>query len=126
MKEPPYPCPCCGYLVFDGPPGSYALCPICDWEDDGVQLRFPDLAGGANGPSLIEAQRNFAAFGASDPRCPPARAPAPEDRRDPDWRPVDLWCDVLAHAEAGDRPAPWPDDPAHLYYWRDDFWQRAH
>ena len=34
------PCPCCGYLVFDEPVGSFDICPICDWEDDDVQLRF--------------------------------------------------------------------------------------
>ncbi len=36
-----YPCPCCGYLVFTEPPGSYTICPICFWEDDISQLRFP-------------------------------------------------------------------------------------
>ncbi len=54
-----YPCPCCGRLVFDEPPGSYSICPVCFWEDDGVQLRWPDWAGGANKPSLIDAQRIY-------------------------------------------------------------------
>jgi len=31
-----YPCPCCGYLVFTEPPGSYDICSICFWEDDPV------------------------------------------------------------------------------------------
>ena len=35
-----YPCPGCGYLVFDEPPGSYEICPICFGEDDLAQLRF--------------------------------------------------------------------------------------
>src|SRR5436190_23116503 len=43
-----YPCPVCGYLVFDEPPGSYAICPICFWEDDAIQLGFPLMGGGAN------------------------------------------------------------------------------
>jgi hypothetical protein len=47
-----YPCPCCGHVVFDEPPGSYAICPVCFWVDDPVQLRWPDWAGGANKPSL--------------------------------------------------------------------------
>jgi hypothetical protein len=25
-----YPCPCCGFLVFDEEPGSFSICPICD------------------------------------------------------------------------------------------------
>ncbi|MBO0846033.1 MAG: hypothetical protein J2P22_11530 [Nocardioides sp.] len=35
-----YPCPCCGYLVFDEEPGSYDICAVCGWEDDLSQLRF--------------------------------------------------------------------------------------
>jgi hypothetical protein len=50
-----YPCPCCGYLTivsFDhGPPGTYAICPVCRWEDD-----YMTDAGGAN-PRPIEAVR---------------------------------------------------------------------
>lgn len=33
-----YPCPCCGYLQFGEPPGSYEICAICFWGDDAVQL----------------------------------------------------------------------------------------
>jgi hypothetical protein len=62
------PCPCCGYLVFAEPPGSYEICPICFWEDDELQLRFPTLEGGANSPSLIQAQKNFVEFGACEKR----------------------------------------------------------
>jgi len=46
----PYPCPCCGHRIFDEPPGSCDICKICFWEDDNVQLRWPDYAGGANIP----------------------------------------------------------------------------
>ena len=35
-----YPCPCCVYLMFGAPPGSYDICKICFWEDDLSQLRF--------------------------------------------------------------------------------------
>lgn len=55
-----YPCPSCGFLVFEREPGSYELCPICDWEDDAVQLRYP-LAGGANAP-LVKYQRSALAI----------------------------------------------------------------
>jgi Cysteine-rich CPCC len=44
-----YPCPCCGYRTLPQEAGgTYALCPICFWEDDGVQLDDPDYEGGAN------------------------------------------------------------------------------
>ncbi len=58
-----HPCPCCGFMVFYEPVGSFNICPICFWEDDLVQLGFPDLAGGANKCSLIQGQQNFANFG---------------------------------------------------------------
>lgn len=57
---PNFPCPCCGHRVFDEPPGSYAICQVCSWEDDAVQLRWPDWQGGANDPSLIKAQQTYA------------------------------------------------------------------
>jgi hypothetical protein len=51
-----YPCPSCGFIVFDDPPGSYEICQVCGWEDDIVQLRNPDYRGGANGGSLRDYQ----------------------------------------------------------------------
>ena len=62
-----YPCPCCGHLVFEEPPGSYDICPICFWEDGISQLRFVATTG-ANDVSLLEAQRNFSDFGAAATR----------------------------------------------------------
>ncbi|MBO0609867.1 hypothetical protein J0911_12605 [Myceligenerans salitolerans] len=55
-----FPCPCCGHQVFDQLPGSYEICGICFWEDDAVQLRWPDYRGGANRPSPVHAQANDA------------------------------------------------------------------
>ncbi len=55
-QDPVHPCPACGFSVFCEPYGSYELCPVCNWEDDGVQLANPCSAGGANGESLHEAQ----------------------------------------------------------------------
>jgi hypothetical protein len=61
------PCPCCSCLTLeDPPPGTFAICPVCFWEDDDVQFRDPDYAGGANAVSLREARANFLEFGASD------------------------------------------------------------
>ena len=54
MRE--IPCPCCGFLTLEHAYGSHAICPLCDWEDDAVQLANPTSAGGANARSLAEAQ----------------------------------------------------------------------
>jgi len=65
-----YPCPCCGFLVFQEPPGSYDICPFCFWEDDALQLEFATtLGGGANHPTLEQAQLNFQTLGACEQRC---------------------------------------------------------
>jgi hypothetical protein len=50
------PCPCCGFLTLEHEYGSFTICTMCDWEDDGVQLANPTSAGGANNKSLAEAQ----------------------------------------------------------------------
>lgn len=75
-------CACCGFLTMDGPPsGSYDICPVCFWEDDGVQVRDEDFAGGANTPSLNTARRNFARIGAVEERLVLfVREPLPEER----------------------------------------------
>lgn len=56
-----YTCPCCGYRTLDfEPPGTYDICPICFWEDDGIQFKDPDYVGGANqSDSLRITQRRF-------------------------------------------------------------------
>lgn len=97
--RPKFPCPCCGYLTFEEPPGSYDICDICGWEDDDSQLRFPGMAGGANKPSLIEAQKNFARFGHSDERrIPEVRSPTSRDIRDPGWAPADRFPERIERA----------------------------
>lgn len=117
-----YPCPCCGYLVFCRPPGSYDICPICDWEDDPVQLRWPDFAGGANHPSLIEAQGNYARFGASDADSFTRVRPAgPSDQRDSGFSPLS---DAFDFEPRGKKLAPYPEDPTTFYWWRPTFWRR--
>ena len=88
-----FPCPCCGYLVFDEAPGSYVICPICFWEDDAVEFEFATDGGGANKVGLVEGQRNFASLGASEKRLlAHVRPPTEADRRESTWRPA-------AHAE---------------------------
>ena len=54
------PCPSCGFnTLSESIYGSYIICKICEWEDDGVQLANPASAGGANKISLIESQKNI-------------------------------------------------------------------
>ncbi len=63
-----YPCPCCGFLtVTEKPPGTFEICPVCNWEDDNVQFNDIDFRGGANEESLREARENFKKFRASSP-----------------------------------------------------------
>ena len=113
---PEFPCPCCGYLVFDEPPGSYDICPICGWEDDLAQLRFPQMGGGANRVSLLEGQRNVAAYGYSDSaHSRRGRQPSATDVRDPNWLPLDEAQDEVPEADHGPTD---PADPTELYYWR--------
>ncbi|MEV7725127.1 CPCC family cysteine-rich protein [Streptomyces sp. NPDC087917] len=119
------PCPCCGHLVFDteeGWPGSYAACPICSWEDDPEQFRWPFRAGGANRWSLAEAQQNVRAYGACDQRGRRfARPPSHDEPRDPAWRPIDPTVDSFEDF-AGEGRRPWPEDRSVLCWWLPSFW----
>lgn len=84
-----YTCPCCGHMAFDAFPGSYEICPICCWEDDALQLYFPNSDGGANNVSLIEAQVNYFQSGACEHRLrDKARLPDENDIKDPTWFPL--------------------------------------
>ena len=53
-------CPVCGKYYFSET-GSYEICPVCGWEDDPSQKRWPDMEGGANHESLNEARRKYEA-----------------------------------------------------------------
>jgi hypothetical protein len=118
-----YPCPCCGHLIFREPPGSYDICEICFWEDDLVMLRWPTVGGGANRVALVDAQRNYAEFGAGErANLVHVRPPTEDERVDPGWRPIDLTRDSF-EAER-ENHAPWPEDATVLYWWRPTFWRR--
>ena len=109
---------------MEEPPGSYGICPVCFWEDDQVQLRWPDWSGGANKPSLVDAQQAFSELGACEARVVPfVRVPPAQERREPDWRPADL--DNDGFESAGVQEAPWPADMTTLYWWRPTFWRRT-
>ena len=101
-------------------PGSYDICSICFWEDDIVQLRWPDMAGGANRVSLIAAQENFIKLGVSEARLlKHVRPPRKDEVVEPGWRPIDVEKDTLESTLPGTRS--WPDYNG-LYWWRDDYW----
>jgi hypothetical protein len=118
-----YPCPCCGHRTFDRPPGSYDICPVCFWEDDDLQLRWPDLPGGANSLSLVDAQRANAEMGAMEYRFTGiVRSAAPDEPLDDGWRPIDPAVDDFE--PPGVAGAPRPADPTALDWWRPTFWRR--
>ena len=62
-----YRCPCCHCRTLHER-GGYEICPICFWEGDGQDNHdAAEVRGGPNRLlSLIEARRNFEAFGASE------------------------------------------------------------
>jgi hypothetical protein len=125
-QGPSFPCPCCGYLVFDSAPGSYDICPICYWEDDIWQLRFPHEAGGANTVSLVEGQANFVAYGACEDHVREyTRKPRPNEQRDRHWHPVDdARAKVECRGDTQDIQGSYPRDRTLLYYWSPRFWRR--
>ena len=112
-----YACVCCGYRTLSEPPGSHEICPVCGWEDDVYQLRWPYRSGGANEPSLIEAQRSVTAQGSSS-ESTQVRQPADEADfdREPFWRPIEVGRDRFE--PHGGHLALWPEDRTVLYWWR--------
>lgn len=100
-----YACPACGFLVFNEPPGSYDICPLCNWEDDLVQLRSPGYAGGANSESLCEYQARIALV-----KSPPVIQVYQGFRRDPAWRPLRS-SECFTEVPSGSIELP--------YYWKD-------
>jgi len=124
---PRYPCPCCGHLVFDNQPGSHQVCPVCGWEDDLAQLRFPRMPGSANTVSLENAQMNYASFGVAEVKNRGiTRRPLAQEGHDQDWRPLDPGRDNIEEPQRGVGYADsYPlSDTTVLYYWRPTYWRR--
>ena len=82
VRRAPYPCPCCGFVTLPER-GSYDLCPVCFWEDDGQDDHDADqVRGGPNySLSLTEARRNFARTGAVEERLLPHVRPPTDSER---------------------------------------------
>jgi len=82
MSDLRFACPCCGFLTLkEEPPGTFAICPVCYWEDDDVQFSDPSYSGGANGISLEAARINYKVMGAvTSEYIHKVRAPFPEEK----------------------------------------------
>lgn len=59
-------CPCCDYITLPER-GNYLICPICFWEDDGLDIDDLDSPSAPNhGITLRNARLNFEKFGACE------------------------------------------------------------
>ena len=122
-----FPCPCCGYIVFQQQPGNHEVCPICLWEDDLAQLRFPLMPGSSNKVSLETAQLNFVECGTAERRnATNAHESTDGEQREEDWRPLDPQRDNIEEPQRGiNYGNSYPlRDTAVLYYWRSTYWRR--
>ncbi|WP_201381355.1 CPCC family cysteine-rich protein [Ktedonobacter sp. SOSP1-85] len=76
-----YRCPCCCYKTLASR-GSYDICSVCFWEDDGQDDHDADtILGGPNHRlSLTKARENFRKIGACEERFLKfTRPPLPEE-----------------------------------------------
>jgi len=105
-----YPCPSCGYMMFDELPGSQDICEICFWQDDLIDLEELYQAMGPNKVSLYEAQKIFQKFGAIEKRfINNVRKPGIDDKKDPNWRLLNQAIDKKANNLSFEYP--------NVYYW---------
>lgn len=58
-------CPACDYFTLPNR-SQYEICPICFWEDDGLDLDRLDVVSGPNHLTLRNARANFQEIGACD------------------------------------------------------------
>ena len=113
-----YTCPCCGFIVFNEPPGSYEICEVCGWEDDAVQLTNPCSGGGANGESLAESQYNFQ----STPEDDLGEILAEGIKRDLKWRPLNMNEKEIFAKEIEKLGTVWPNKA--IYDLNKAYWNR--
>ena len=75
-------CLCCNHWTLaEEPPGTFALRPVCGWEDDAFQAKHPDFPGGTNAVSPNTGRKNFKPWGAFGPaRLTRTRRPTAEER----------------------------------------------
>ena len=58
-------CYCCGCFTIEE---IFEICPICIWTYDETQHFYPNMIGGANSVSLIQARKNYRKIGVSNKR----------------------------------------------------------
>ncbi|WP_145252030.1 CPCC family cysteine-rich protein [Aeoliella mucimassa] len=58
-------CPCCDYISLPER-NNYLICPICFWEDDGIDVDRLDVHSGPNQMTLRTGRANFQRIGACD------------------------------------------------------------
>ena len=122
-----FACLCCGNLTLcEPPPGSYDICPVCNWEDDYDQGKHPDSSWGANSVSLNEARKKYKLIGATDERfLKDVRPPKPEELpseneetplpvKDPSW--ICICCGYLTLSA----PSPGTNEVCFVCGWKDD------
>jgi hypothetical protein len=78
------------------------------------------MGGGANRPSLREAQATFAEIGAIEERfLGHVRTLTVHDQKDSGWRPLDVVRDEVPVPRSGvEYGQTYPSDVTALYYWR--------
>ncbi|SFB86358.1 Cysteine-rich CPCC [Flexibacter flexilis DSM 6793] len=80
-----YKCLCCGFYTLNNKANNtFQICPVCYWEDDGVQYIEPYYEGGANSISLFQARKNFNSYGAIEERFKKYVRPPLEEEQSPD------------------------------------------
>ena len=110
------PCPACGYsTIGEDTYGTYNICPVCGWEDDGVQLANPASGGGANRESLIEAQEQALVDHPFEDQ-----SPFQGFTRDPRWRPLNE--DEISKALHDKEESYWKNRA--VLYPSDAYWSR--
>ena len=66
-------CPVCSKYKF-AMNNNFDVCPVCEWENDGVQLQDPDYDGGANDISLNAYRAKWQKHNMQSPIRQPAYA----------------------------------------------------
>ena len=113
-----YTCVNCGHRVFSDL-FNFEICPVCGWEDDPLQIRFP-LEIGANKVCLVEAQVNFAKTGLLYKGFLNF-ADGKKYKKDPSWRMFEKK-DKIELREDGVNEIEYPTNMTKLYYWSEGYW----
>ena len=89
-----YRCPCCGYFTLkEKPTGSYEICKVCFWEDEGVENPYNTESCGANHVSCLhEARTNYLKYGACEKEMTKhVREPREDELQGMDIFPEEFW-----------------------------------